>query len=577
MYFENIRIVIFPLLGGLGLFLFGMNNMSNGIKNIAGDRLKKILHYLTINRFMGIIAGTGITCLIQSSSAVTVMVVGFVNAGIMSLKQAISVIMGANIGTTITAWIVASVSWFKAMKISEYALPLIGIGFAMNFLSKSNKTRSYGTFFLGIGMLFLGLNFMKDSFSTFGDTAAHVFAKFGRHPFLGVMVGMVFTILLQSSSATIAVLQLLALNGVIGIESAIPIVLGDNIGTTITAQIAATGGNTAARRSAMAHSLFNIIGVAYMLIFVYTYIYGRVINALFNNNINPSNITWAIAACHTIFNVTNTVVFLPFVKWLEKITIYFVPKKAFEIDLKPRYLDRNLLNTPPVALEQTTREIIRMTGIAREAFNDAINGFVNSDRKSLIKVSAKEEAIDNLQTEITKYLVSLSTRSLDEEASQKLPVLLHTVNDIERVGDHSENIMEIAERKIEQKLEITETALEELHKISSEADSMIENIISALKNNDHSIARRALKREENINRMHMEFRRNHIERLNKGECGLLPGLVYIDMLANIEKIGDHITNVAQAVLGNLRWNHENESEEPLITPEIDEAVISQKK
>jgi phosphate:Na+ symporter len=543
-----------------------MKNLSSGIKNVAGDRLRKILHYLTINRVMGIIAGTGITCLLQSSSAVTVMVVGFVNAGLMALKQAISVIMGANIGTTLTAWIVASISWFGKAKISAYALPLIALGFGLTFFCKSGRTRSYGYAILGLGVLFLGLAFMKDAFGSLEDSdlMERTMVKFAEHPILGVLVGTFFTIILQSSSATIAVVQVLALNGLISFQAAIPIILGDNIGTTITAQIAAIGGNSAARRSAMAHSMFNIIGVAYMLIFIYTGLYARMITAMFRG-ITADNVVWAIAASHSIFNIANTLVFIPFIGWLERLTTVLVRTKPSELDAKPKYLEEHLLSTPPLALEQTRREIIRMTKIARTAFNEAVEGFLNNDRRILAKVAAKEEAVDNLQTEITRYLIALSRKRLNEESSQKLPVLLHTVNDIERVSDHAENLVEIAEKKIDQRLETTQMADSEIRTMVSEADAMIADVMEALAQSDHALARRALKREENINRMQMEFRSNHIDRLNRGECGLLPGLVFMDMLANIEKIGDHLTNVAQAVLGNLRWNKADEAEEPIVS------------
>ena len=573
MSFAVIKSTVFPLIGGLGLFLFGMKNLSSGIKNAAGDRLKKILHYLTINRVTGIFAGAGITCLLQSSSAVTVMVVGFVNAGLMALKQAISVVMGANIGTTLTAWIVASISWFDNTKISTYALPMVGIGFGLTFFWKSNKTRSYGYAILGFGMLFLGLGFMKEAFGPIKGSGMieSMFQKFGDHPILGVLVGTVFTIILQSSSATIAIVQVLALDGVIGFDTAIALVLGDNIGTTITAQIAAVGGTTSARRTAMAHTLFNVIGVAYMMIFLYTGIYARFIGLIFGG-VHPGNITFAIALSHSIFNIANTLIFLPFIYYLEKLTILLIRARDTDMDAEPKFLDENLLSTPSVALEQTTREIIRMTKIAREAFNDAVRGFLKNDRKSLAKVPNKEEAVDNLQTEITRYLIALSQKRLDEKVAQKLPVLLHTVNDIERVCDHAENLSEIAERKIDQKLEMTEIANSEITRMATEADDMMDDVMEALGQNDHTVARRALEREDNLNRMQMEFRQNHIDRLNRGECGLLPGLVYIDMLANIEKIGDHLTNVAQAVLGNLRWNRTPEHEGPIITevPKVEE-------
>jgi len=572
--------IISPLIGGMGLLLFGIKNLSSGARDAAGERLKKILHYLTINPLMGIFSGMAVTALLHSSSTVTVMVVGFVNAGLMTLRQAIGVIYGANIGTTLNAWIIASMTWLqKYGGISTYAMPLIAVGTIMVFVGRTSKVRGYGYATLGLGLLFLGINFMDAALKPLKDNEAMkmIFVKFSDYPILGVFAGIILTCVMQSSSMTIAFVQVLALTGLISFEAAIPIVLGDNIGTTITAQIAAIGSSTNARRSAMAHTMFNVIGTAYMMIFIYTGIYAAAIRFALGGTITTSNIGFAIAISHSSFNIFNAIIFLPLVGWLERLVIAMLPSKASELDMKPKYLDLNLLDTPPMAIEQTTREIIRMTRIAKEAFDNAIQGFLTDDRKMLALVAPKEEAVDNLQTEITKYLIGLSKRHLDDEASQKLPVLLHTVNDIERVGDHAENLVEITERKLDQKLAMSDAANNEIQRIAEEADLMIEDVVKALSQNDHTVARRALKREEAINRMHMEFRQNHIDRLNRGECGLLPGLVYIDMLTNIEKVGDHLTNIAQAVLGNLRWNHEAESEEPIVATVPEQVSAAEKE
>jgi phosphate:Na+ symporter len=568
MAYGVFRDILSPLLGGVGLLLFGIKNLSSGARDAAGERLRKVLHYLTRNPIMGVFSGMAVTALLHSSSTVTVMVVGFVNAGLMTLRQAIGVIYGANIGTTLNAWIVASMTWLQNYGgISTYAFPLIAIGTVTVFIAGTTKSRGYGYTILGLGLLFLGLNTMEVALKPLKDNELMktIFVKFSDYPILGVLAGTVFTCVLQSSSMTIAFVQVLAVSGLLSLDAAIPIVLGDNIGTTITAQLAALGSNTNARRSAMAHTMFNAIGTAYMMIFVYTGIYSSVIRAALGGTITPNNIGFAIAISHSSFNIINTIVFLPLVGWLERLVVAMIPSKANELDMKPKYLDLNLLDTPPMALEQTTREIIRMTGIAKDAFDCAIKGFLTDDRKMLASVAPKEEAVDNLQTEITRYLIGLSQKHLDEEEAQKLPVLLHTVNDVERIGDHAENLVEITEKKLEQKLGMSEAANKEITRMSEEADMMVEDVINALSQNDHRIARRALKREEAINRMHLEFKQNHIDRLNKGECGLLPGLIYIDMLANIEKVGDHLTNIAQAVLGNLLWNHSDEPEEPIVS------------
>lgn len=355
--------LIFSLVGGLGIFFFGMRTMSDGLKNVAGDRLKNILHAITKLPIMGLLTGAGVTCLIQSSSATTVMVVGFVNAGLLALKQAISVIMGANIGTTFTAWLVSVMSVFK---ITHYALPLVGIGFAINSLAKKKNTKFWGQVLIGFGLLFIGLTFMKDAFAPLKESQAvkDAFANFSHNPILGVLVGVIFTVLLQSSSATIAIVQVLAFSGVISFDAALPIVLGDNIGTTITAELASVGTNVNAKRAARAHTMFNVIGVAYMLVFVYFGWYSRFINFVIPGEITLKNIMFYIAVSHSVFNVTNSLVFLPFINFLEKVCLWMVPKRKDAVDIGPQYLEKHLLETPSIAFEQAHKEIVRMLGIA---------------------------------------------------------------------------------------------------------------------------------------------------------------------------------------------------------------------
>ena len=546
--------IIFELVGGLGFFLFGMKFMSEGLRKVAGDRLRKILELLTKKPIVGLLAGAGVTALIQSSSATTVMVVGLVNAGMLTLKQAISMVLGANIGTTVTAWLVSFLAIFK---ITNYALPAVGIGFLIITLGKARNTKLWGEVLLGFGILFIGIHFMKVAFAPLEESPQikEIFISFSRYPILGVLVGMVITMLLQSSSATIALVQVLAFEGLISFEAAIPLILGENIGTTITAQIASIGTNTSARRTAMAHTVFNVIGTCYILIFVYLGIYARAIDLIIPGPITTSNIMIYIAVAHSVFNVFNAlIVFLPLIGWLERISIKLVPGKPEIAEAAPQYLERHLLDTPAVALEQATREIIRMGRIAQQAMNDAMDGFFNNDPKSLSQVAPREEAVDNLQKEITRYLIELSRKNLSMEESEKLPVLLHTVNDIERIGDHSENLVELGTRKIEQKLPFTPQAITEIRRMYEETNNMLNETIEALENNDLALAKRALKREETLNRFQIELRQNHVQRLNEGSCQLLSGLIFLDYVANLEKIGDHLTNIAQAIMGGLRWD-----------------------
>jgi len=549
---------IFLLIGGLGFFFFGMQTMSEGLKKIAGDRLKSILYAVTKLPIIGILVGAVVTCLVQSSSATTVMVVGFVNAGLLALKQAIAVIMGANIGTTFTAWLVSSMSVFK---ITHYALPLVGLGFAVSALAKSKNAKFWGQVIMGFGILFIGLGFMKDAFGPLKESqyVKDLFVTFSRNPILGVLVGVIFTLLLQSSSATIAIVQVLAFNGLITFPAAIPLILGDNIGTTITAQLAAAGTNINARRAAMAHTLFNVVGVGYMLFFVYNGLYVRFIDFIIPGDITLKNIMFYIAVSHSFFNVFNTLAFLPFIGVLEKACLRLIPQKKGALEIGPQYLEKHLLNTPSIAMEQARRETARMLGIASEAVSGAVKGFFEGRVSTLKPIPEMEQAVDDLQSAITQYLVEISQRNLTQDQSEELPVLIHSVNDVERIGDHSENIAELVERRVEKKLPITDLAMKELTLMWNELHSMMIEAAIALEKNDINAAKSVLSREERINRFQIELRASHVSRLNEGKCNLISGIVFIDLVDNLEKIGDHLTNVAQGVLEGMRWKTHAES------------------
>ena len=551
--------MIFSTVGGLGLFLFGMGLMSNGLKKVAGGKLKSLLEALTRRRVIAVLIGALTTCLIQSSSATTVMTVGFVNAGLLTLRQALCVVLGANVGTTFTAWMVSA---FALFKISSYALPIVGVGFLLNILGKTQKRKSLGEVMLGFGILFLGIHFMKEGFAPLQNNQEvnDALIWLGGNPLLAVLAGAVITMLLQSSSASIAIVQMLALQGAFGtdwdlaLRVAIPFILGDNIGTTITAQIAALRTSRNAKRTAMGHTLFNTIGVAYMLPLVWTGWFGDAVEWITPFKLSQNTIMVYIAVSHSMFNIFNTIVFLPIISVLEKMVMKILPVTAEELAYKPVALEKHLLNTPVIALEQTKREILRMATTAKQAVQQSVSGLVNDDRKELASVMQTEDFIDEMQYEITSYLSALSRRQLSDEVSTELPVLLHTVNDLERVGDHAVNIVEIAERKIEQKVSFSDWALSETEKLKKEAEEMFDCVIGALKDNDIITAQSALVNESNLNRMQMEFRRSHVQRMSEGVCSAEAGLIFIDLVDNVEKIGDHLTNIAQAVIGGLQWN-----------------------
>lgn len=548
------REIVFILIGGLGLFFLGMKTMSDSLKKVAGERLKNTLDILTKRPVIGLFIGAVVTCLIQSSSATSVLAVGFVNAGLLTLKQAISILLGANIGTTFTAWLI---SFFALFKITNYALPAIGIGFLLSTFGKTRSAKMWGQFILGFGMLFTGLGFMKDAFSPLKESEAlkNVLVTFGTYPLLGIMLGTAITMILQSSSATIALLQIMAFSGLISLKHCIPIILGDNIGTTITAQLSAIGTNTASRRTARAHALLNIIGVCYMLIPVYTGLYYRLIVLIVPGPVTSGNIMFHIALSHSVFNIINSLfIFLPLINFLEKLTIRLTPVKADAVDIRPIYLEKHLLETPTLALEQSINEIIRMINMARDALKNAVRSFLENDNSFFDKVRKQEDAVDNLQKEITQYLVELSQKDLDKTEAEEIPVLLHSVNDVERIGDHAINILEISERKIDQKLPFSDGSVIRLKKMVEIALFMIENTIIAMHKRDITSAGKVLEKEKELNELQIRLKEFQIKNINDGKYNFLSGIVFNDFVDNIEKIGDHLTNIAQGVMRHLRWD-----------------------
>ncbi len=563
--------------GGLGLFLFGMGLLSDGLKKAAGDRLRRVLEKVTRHPIRAYLVGAGVTCLIQSSSATTVMVVGLVNAGLLTLRQAICVVLGANVGTTLTAWLVSGMSIFK---ITTYALPAVAIGFLLNVLGKKHQTKHLGQIILGFGILFLGISFMKDAFAPLKshEGARQILIAVGGRPILAVLVGALFTMLIQSSSASVAMIQIMAFSGAFGTDwhvalgVAIPFILGDDIGTTITAQIAALRTNVFGRRTAMAHTMFNVIGVAFVLPFVYLGLFTEMVKAVSPVALTGNTIMVHIAIAHSIFKITNSLVFLPLAGLLETLVMKVVPGKPGDLEMQPVVLERHLLATPPMAMEQARREIVRMAGTARDALDDAIVAICADDRKRLAQVARKEDTVDDFQTEITQYLVELSQRTLSPEHAGGLPVLLHTVNDIERISDHAVNIAEIAGRKMDQGESFSPAAAAEVERMRTEIDDMFGDVLSAIDGSDMVAAERALTHEKTVNQMQINLRRRHVQRLGEGTCSPIAGMIFVDYVDNMEKIGDHLTNIAQATLGGLQWDGKEAAGVPPGPPPSTEAA-----
>ncbi len=554
--------LIFGLMGGLGLFLFGMKIMSEGLQKVAGNRMRQILAALTTNRFVGTLVGLSVTAIIQSSSATTVMVVGFVNAGLMSLAQSIGVILGANIGTTVTAQLIA-------FKITKYALPAIGLGAGLKLFGASKKWIYYGEVLLGFGILFFGLAVMKDSFDPLrsSEEFRSFFMLVENNHLLGVLIGAVMTILVQSSSATIGITLALASSGLLSFEGSVALILGENIGTTVTANLAAIGTNLAARRTALAHFCFNFIGVAYMLAFFPLFMG-------FIEQITPGAADLVIATeeqarqlggaigekpfiarhvanTHTLFNIVNTIVFLPMVGLLAKLTTFLIRGRDEEMEFHLKFIDNRVLNTPPIAFNQARSETRRMAHISRDMFRETADLLASGiDDKRIALLDKQEETIDLLQKEISDFLANLAQKSITEEMSRGIGSMLNMVNDLERLADHCQNLWKLGVRKRDEQISFSDTAVEEMKTICRQVEEFIGFVVEAMDDGKPLLPmRRAKEMEDGIDALEENLRANHIARLNCGECAVNSGLIFVDMLHSLEKIGDHSFNVARALAG----------------------------
>lgn len=538
---EIILEIAISLLGGLGLFLYGMNLMAEGLQKSAGDKLKKIVEKLTSNTVMGVLVGTVVTAIIQSSSAATVMVVGFVNAGIMSLSQAIGVIMGANIGTTVTAQLVS----FKLEAIAPVAL---GIGIILYLFSKKEKTKELATILLGFGILFTGMEFMKDAVKPLAEYEGfrRALIYFGEHQFLGIIAGFAITGIIQSSSASMGMLIALASQGLIPLSSALPILYGDNIGTCVTSLLSSIGASRNAKRAATMHLTFNVIGT---LIFVLILNYP--ISALVKW-LDPTDAARQIANAHTIFNVVNVLILLPFAKYIVKIVLKIMPitEEESEVTAATKYLDERIIQTPSIALGNTVKEVSRMGQKANKALEYSMNSLINKSMTDVEKTEKYEEHVNLLQKEILNYLLKLSKSPLNDEERNKVDLLFNTVNDIERVSDHAENISELSRLAIEKDLQFSDTALEEMNNIYSKAKENFNVALKGLENYDKSIISKVYEIEDEVDALDKLYRKKHIERLNNGKCTIDSGVLFLDLLTNLERISDHSCNIVNNIETN---------------------------
>lgn len=531
--------IIFKFVGGLGIFLFGIKFMSDGLQKTAGDKMRSLLETYTSNPLMGVVVGIVVTILLQTSTGTTVMAIGLVNAGLMTLRQAIGVIMGANIGTTLTAFIIG-------VKIEDYALPIIALGAFFLFFLKKKSYQYIGQVIFGFGALFLGLKTMGGGLKPLRELPVFIdfTVELSTNPFLGVIVGTVFTMIIQSSSAAIGLLQTLADEGMIDLWAALPVLFGDNIGTTITAILASIGATIAARRAALVHVIFNILGT---IIFVLALPLVHSVVLWLGGDLN---IRMQIALAHGLFNTTNTLIFLPLVPVLAWIVTKIVPGEMQQIEFKAKYLDNRLLATPAVALGQAKHEILRMGTYSREVLEDAKQYFLTKDDQYANMALQKEELINELDKKITNYIVKIQQSELPKKESEEATNLLQTINDIERIADHGENIVELVEHSITHKVEFSDAALDELNEILQLSDRVIERALFALEHKNCDAATEVLALESSIDQLEQKFRKTHIQRLNNNECTGNSGSIFLDILSNLERIGDHAKNIAQYVLGH---------------------------
>ncbi len=530
---------ILSMAGGLGLFLFGIRTMGDGLENAAGAKLKRMLEVLTGNRFLAVLVGFVVTAIIQSSTATTVMVVGFVNAGMMSLAQAVGVIMGANIGTTVTSLLIA-------LNFSSVAAAAVLVGVILMLASKKTVVKNLGAIFTGFGLLFLGIDMMSDSMAPLRDSAGFMnfivtVSESPLRPLFGIILGIVMTAVLQSSSASVGVLQTLAMQGLVPLKFSVFVLFGQNIGTCLTALFSTVGAKKNSKRAAVIHLLFNLIGTGIFILIALLTPYVEWIEKL-----SPDPMA-QIAISHIVFNIVSTVVMFPFAKVLVKLSCLLVPgKDNSESEMHCKFIDDRLLNTPPFAVMQVSKEVARMAKLARDNFETSAHALINRSDKDLDKVMENEEIINYLNHHITSYLVKLNALDITDSDSDYIARVFHAINDIERVGDHAINLAEAAQHNIGEGLKFSDPAREELNQLCGSVVTLLERSMAAFDNQSLSDneAKELSDLEEHIDDLTLECQDSHIFRLNRKECNTEAGMLYLNTITDFERVGDHAINIA---------------------------------
>ncbi len=530
---------ILSMAGGLGLFLFGIRTMGDGLENAAGAKLKRMLEVLTGNRFLAVLVGFVVTAIIQSSTATTVMVVGFVNAGMMSLAQAVGVIMGANIGTTVTSLLIA-------LNFSSVAAAAVLVGVILMLASKKTVVKNLGAIFTGFGLLFLGIDMMSDSMAPLRESAGFMnfivtVSESPLRPLFGIILGIVMTAVLQSSSASVGVLQTLAMQGLVPLKFSVFVLFGQNIGTCLTALFSTVGAKKNSKRAAVIHLLFNVIGTGIFILIALLTPYVEWIEKL-----SPDPMA-QIAISHIVFNIVSTVIMFPFAKVLVKLSCLLVPgKDDSESEMHCKFIDDRLLNTPPFAVMQVSKEVARMAKLARDNFETSAHALINRSDKDLDKVMENEEVINYLNHHITSYLVKLNALDITDSDSDYIARVFHAINDIERVGDHAINLAEAAQHNIGDGLKFSDPAREELNQLCGSVVTLLEHSMAAFDNQSLSDdeAKELSDLEEHIDDLTLECQDSHIFRLNRKECNTEAGMLYLNTITDFERVGDHAINIA---------------------------------
>ena len=530
---------ILSMAGGLGLFLFGIRTMGDGLENAAGAKLKRMLEVLTGNRFLAVLVGFVVTAIIQSSTATTVMVVGFVNAGMISLAQAVGVIMGANIGTTVTSLLIA-------LNFSSVAAASVLVGVILMLASKKTVVKNLGAIFTGFGLLFLGIDMMSDSMAPLRESAGFMnfivtVSESPLRPLFGIILGIVMTAVLQSSSASVGVLQTLAMQGLVPLKFSVFVLFGQNIGTCLTALFSTVGAKKNSKRAAVIHLLFNLIGTGIFILIALLTPYVEWIEKL-----SPDPMA-QIAISHIVFNIVSTVIMFPFAKVLVKLSCLLVPgKDDSESEMHCKFIDDRLLNTPPFAVMQVSKEVARMAKLARDNFETSAHALINRSDKDLDKVMENEEIINYLNHHITSYLVKLNALDITDSDSDYIARVFHAINDIERVGDHAINLAEAAQHNIGEGLKFSDPAREELNQLCGSVVTLLERSMAAFDNQSLSDneAKELSDLEEHIDDLTLECQDSHIFRLNRKECNTEAGMLYLNTITDFERVGDHAINIA---------------------------------